>query len=125
MIQDKRISCADALYHPFLDDGRIRYHTFLCSCCITHMGSRHFCRELEPSSSHKFDPMYERELTSLSKAKCETTIIIVPSLCKSLMLFYMYLLQFNYTNTFALPTLIRHPCLLTEAPNTITSFKGE
>lgn len=66
---DKRISCANALYHPFLDDGRIRYHTFLCSCCMTHMGSRHFCKELEPSSSHRFDPMYERELTSLNKAK--------------------------------------------------------
>lgn len=81
-MQDKRISCANALYHPFLDDGRIRYHTFLCSCCMTRFSSRHFCRDLEPSSTHKFDPMYERELTSLSKAKRKNATM--PLSCQNL-----------------------------------------
>ena len=75
--QDKRISCLNALCHPFLDDGRIRFHTFLCSCCVTWLGSRQFCRELEPSCPFKFDPSYERELTSLNKAKCEWLLFTV------------------------------------------------
>lgn len=66
---DKRISCVDALYHPLLEDGRVRYHTFLCQCCQTVSGSRHFSGELEPSATKKFNPSYERELTSVPKAK--------------------------------------------------------
>jgi len=66
----RRLSCMDALFHPFLEDGRIRYHTFLCSCCHTTVTStRQFCRDLEPSATIKFDPSYERELTSIVNAK--------------------------------------------------------
>lgn len=67
----KRLSCMDALYHPFLEEGRIRYHTFLCSCCHTPSagGGREFCRDLEPGSPKKFDPGYERELSTIAKAK--------------------------------------------------------
>lgn len=69
-MQGKRLSCVDALYHPFLEDGRIRYHTFLCSCCHTNMnGTRRFCRELEPAATEKFDPSYEKELISIVTAK--------------------------------------------------------
>lgn len=70
-LQEKRISCVDALYHPFLEEGRIRYHSFLCSCCHTTAsnGTRHFCRDFEPSSHKKFDPSYEKELTTITKAK--------------------------------------------------------
>ena len=69
--QSKRLSCMDALYHPFLEEGRIRYHTFLCSCCHTPStgGGRKFCRDLEPGSPKKFDPGYERELSTIAKAK--------------------------------------------------------
>ena len=69
-MQGKRLSCVDALYHPFLEDGRIRYHTFLCSCCHTSVnGTRQFCRELEPAATKKFDPSYEKELVSIVTAK--------------------------------------------------------
>ena len=26
------MSAANALTHPFLDEGRLRYHTYMCSC---------------------------------------------------------------------------------------------
>ena len=31
----KRISVTDALSHPYLDEGRLRYHTCMCTCCKT------------------------------------------------------------------------------------------
>lgn len=69
-LQEKRISCVDALFHPFLEDGKMRYHTYLCSCCHTSSnGGRVFARELEPSASFKFDFSYEKELTSIAKAR--------------------------------------------------------
>jgi nemo like kinase len=68
----KRISCVDALDHPYLEDGRMRYHTFLCSCCRgSGAASRQYCTDLEPLASKRFDPSYERELTTLCKAKAE------------------------------------------------------
>ena len=68
--QEKRISCVDALYHPFLDDGRIRYHTFLCTCCTTGpVGGRQFAQVLEPSAPDLFDFSYEKDLVSIPKAK--------------------------------------------------------
>lgn len=73
---EKRISCVDALYHPFLDDGRMRYHSFLCSCCHAIGGGagtagRQYCQELEPVAKKKFDPSYEKELSTLPKAKAQ------------------------------------------------------
>lgn len=60
----------DALFHPFLEDGKMRYHTYLCSCCHTPVnGGRNFALELEPSASFKFDSSYEKELTSIAKAR--------------------------------------------------------
>ena len=64
------MSCVDVLVHPFLEDGRMRYHTSLCSCCRTNLsGSRQFTSDLEPSSLQQFDPSYEKELNTISKAK--------------------------------------------------------
>lgn len=69
---EKRISCVDALFHPFLEDGKMRYHTYLCSCCHTSSnGGRVFARELEPSASFTFDFSYEKELTSIAKARAQ------------------------------------------------------
>lgn len=68
-LQEKRISCVNALFHPFLEDGKMRYHTYLCSCCHTSASGRNFARDLEPSASFKFDSSYEKELTSIAKAR--------------------------------------------------------
>ena len=70
--QNKRITCVDALFHPFLEDGRMRFHTFLCSCCHSPSGlggSRHYCHDLEPLASEMFDSTYEKGLTTIAKAK--------------------------------------------------------
>ena len=68
----KRLSCSDALVHPFLEDGKMRYHTYLCSCCHTSAnGTREFTGEFEPSASYKFDPSYEKDLTSIARARGE------------------------------------------------------
>ncbi len=50
----------------------MRYHTYLCPCCHTSAnGGRNFARDLEPSASFKFDSSYEKELTSIAKARGE------------------------------------------------------
>ena len=40
--QTKRISCSDALSHPYLDEGRLRYHSCMCDCCINTISGRHY-----------------------------------------------------------------------------------
>ena len=68
--QEKRITCMDALYHPYLEEGRVRYHTYLCSCCYTDTcGFHHYAPILEPSAAFSFNQDYEREFGSLSTVK--------------------------------------------------------
>ena len=41
----KRLSCSEALCHPYLEEGRMRYHSFLCNCCFhSKEGIITFCR---------------------------------------------------------------------------------
>ena len=70
---EKRTLCVDELFdHPFLEGGRIHYHTFLCSCCHgAGRATRQYCHDLEPVAKKKFDPSYERELSTLTKAKAQ------------------------------------------------------
>merc|ERR1712051_142567 len=35
---DKRIGVVEALNHPYLDEGRLRYHSCMCSCCTNTAG---------------------------------------------------------------------------------------
>ncbi len=51
----------------------MRYHTYLCSCCRTlPNGSKDFTGDFEPSAGFKFDPSYEKELTSIARAKSKS-----------------------------------------------------
>ena len=44
----KRIGAERALSHHYLEDGRLRYHSCMCRCCVPlHVGGRHFAAELE------------------------------------------------------------------------------
>ena len=61
-----RISCLDALSHPYLDEGRLYYHTSLCSCCHTRRRLRVYSKDLEPSSCHLFDSSYEDSIMSVT-----------------------------------------------------------
>merc|ERR1712008_637729 len=35
---EKRVNVVEALNHPYLDEGRLRYHSCMCTCC-TNNGS--------------------------------------------------------------------------------------
>lgn len=69
-LQDKRISVVDALAHPYLDEGRLRYHSCMCKCCYTTAsGMRQYTSELETTASQPFDDHWEKKLTSIQQVK--------------------------------------------------------
>ncbi|XP_023176285.2 serine/threonine-protein kinase NLK2 [Drosophila hydei] len=69
---DKRISVTDALAHPYLDEGRLRYHSCMCKCCFTtSAGMRQYTADFEPSAGQPFDDLWERKLTSVQQVKEE------------------------------------------------------
>lgn len=75
-IQDKRISVTDALAHPYMDEGRLRYHSCMCKCCFTtSSGMRQYTNEFEPTTAQPFDDLWERKLTSVQQVKGEIFLI--------------------------------------------------
>ncbi|XP_023230246.1 serine/threonine-protein kinase NLK-like [Centruroides sculpturatus] len=66
---DKRISCTDALSHPYLEEGRLRYHSCMCCCCQTTTAGRHYVSDFEPIAPHPFDDSFERNLSSVHQVK--------------------------------------------------------
>ncbi|KOX68492.1 Serine/threonine-protein kinase NLK [Melipona quadrifasciata] len=69
---DKRITVVDALAHPYLDEGRLRYHSCMCTCCYTTSGGlRQYTGDFEPATSHPFDDLWERKLTTVQQVKEE------------------------------------------------------
>uniref|UniRef100_A0A8C7DEQ4 Mitogen-activated protein kinase n=1 Tax=Oncorhynchus kisutch TaxID=8019 RepID=A0A8C7DEQ4_ONCKI len=71
----KRISAKDALAHPYLDEGRLRYHTCMCKCCYTTSSGRVYTSEFEPVTNPKFDDGFEKNLTSVRQVKGELTLV--------------------------------------------------
>uniref|UniRef100_A0A8C7XD00 Mitogen-activated protein kinase n=1 Tax=Oryzias sinensis TaxID=183150 RepID=A0A8C7XD00_9TELE len=65
----KRISAKDALAHPYLDEGRLRYHTCMCKCCYTTSSGRVYTSDFEPVTNAKFDDGFEKNLTSVRQVK--------------------------------------------------------
>ena len=68
-IQAKRISAKDALAHPYLDEGRLRYHTCMCKCCYTTSSGRVYTSDFEPVTNPKFDDGFEKNLSSVRQVK--------------------------------------------------------
>ena len=67
---EKRMNVTEALNHPYLDEGRLRYHSCMCSCCATtRSGMRQYVTDFEPVSERTFDDSWERELTCVAKVK--------------------------------------------------------
>ncbi|KAK8751110.1 hypothetical protein OTU49_013061, partial [Cherax quadricarinatus] len=67
---DKRLTVTEALGHPYLDEGRLRYHSCMCTCCApTSCGGRQYTHDFEPTASHAFDDTWENELRSMSQVK--------------------------------------------------------
>lgn len=72
LLKDKRISVTDALAHPYLDEGRLRYHSCMCKCCFTtSAGMRQYVVDFEPTASQPFDDYWERKMTSVQQVKGE------------------------------------------------------
>ncbi|KPP68974.1 serine/threonine-protein kinase NLK-like, partial [Scleropages formosus] len=65
----KRISAKDALAHPYLDEGRLRYHTCMCKCCCSTSSGRAYTSDFEPVTNPKFDDGFEKNLTSVRQVK--------------------------------------------------------
>ena len=66
----KRISVVDALAHPYLEEGRLRYHSCMCKCCYSAPpAARHYSPDLEPVAPHAFHDGWERKLTSVHQVK--------------------------------------------------------
>ncbi|KAH0626396.1 hypothetical protein JD844_001354 [Phrynosoma platyrhinos] len=65
----KRISAKDALSHPYLDEGRLRYHTCMCTCCFSVSSGRVYTSDFEPRADPMFDGSYEKNLTSVWQVK--------------------------------------------------------
>ncbi|XP_053729413.1 serine/threonine-protein kinase NLK isoform X2 [Synchiropus splendidus] len=65
----KRISAKDALAHPYLDEGRLRYHTCMCKCCSTTSSGRVYTTDFEPVSNPKFDDSFEKNMSSVRQVK--------------------------------------------------------
>ncbi|XP_015257246.1 PREDICTED: serine/threonine-protein kinase NLK [Cyprinodon variegatus] len=68
-LESKRISAKDALAHPYLDEGRLRYHTCMCKCCYTTSSGRVYTSDFEPVTNSKFDDGFEKNLTSVRQVK--------------------------------------------------------
>lgn len=80
LFQDKRITVTDALAHPYLDEGRLRYHSCMCKCCFTtSAGMRQYTADFEPSAGQPFDDLWERKLTSVQQVKGK--IYLLMELC--------------------------------------------
>lgn len=91
--QDKRINVVDALAHPYLDDGRLRYHSCMCKCCYysgngntngtngatgtggapgstpSQPAMRQYTLEFEPVTPTPFTDTWEKKLTSVHQVK--------------------------------------------------------
>ncbi|CAO4369477.1 unnamed protein product [Caenorhabditis nigoni] len=65
---DERISVEEALRHPYLEEGRLRFHSCMCSCCYTkpNVPSRIFSQDLDPAHESPFDPKWEKDMSRLS-----------------------------------------------------------
>jgi nemo like kinase len=65
----KPLSVMDALSHPYLDEGRLRYHTCMCSCCTTTSSGRQYADEFEPCAPMPYDLSYEDRLYTVHQVK--------------------------------------------------------
>lgn len=61
----------DALVHPYIDEGRLRYHSCMCKCCFTVplTGLRHFCMDYETVAPQTFDDKWEKKMSNVQQVK--------------------------------------------------------
>lgn len=66
---EKRIKATDALAHPYLDEGRLRYHACMCKCCYSTNSGRRYTSDFEPICAQPFSYRFEDSLTSCTRVK--------------------------------------------------------
>lgn len=66
---EKRIKATDALAHPYLDEGRLRYHACMCTCCYSTNSGRRYTSDFEPTCPQPFSYEFEDSLTSCHRVK--------------------------------------------------------
>ncbi|XP_064620351.1 serine/threonine-protein kinase NLK-like [Lineus longissimus] len=66
---EKRITAIDALAHPYLEEGRLRYHSCMCKCCQNTSAGRQYCAEFESICTHPFSYAFEDDLTSVQRVR--------------------------------------------------------
>ncbi|CDQ79641.1 unnamed protein product [Oncorhynchus mykiss] len=76
----KRISGSDALSHPYLDEGRLRYHTCMCQCCYSVPSGRVYTRDFEPPADRNFSHSYDNSLLSVWQGKGRSYLVLFPLL---------------------------------------------
>ena len=70
VMKERRITAANALYHPYLEDGRLRYHSCMCRCCNRDIDGRTlFSDDLEPCHPQPFISRFEKELVSMMRVR--------------------------------------------------------
>jgi nemo like kinase len=71
-VKAKRVSVEEALTHPYLDEGKLRFHSCMCRCCRTSSaGLRIYAADLEPCAEHPFDDRWEKKVVSMHLIKEE------------------------------------------------------
>lgn len=67
----KRISAVNALMHPYVEEGRIRYHACMCSCCPNALlsFSVQSIEDFEPVCQKPFQMNFEDRLSSKAEIK--------------------------------------------------------
>uniref|UniRef100_A0A914V923 Serine/threonine kinase NLK n=1 Tax=Plectus sambesii TaxID=2011161 RepID=A0A914V923_9BILA len=64
---EKRVTVDEALAHPYLEEGRMRFHSCMCSCCYTAANSnRVFTSTFDSAHEEPFDVKWEKDLSRLS-----------------------------------------------------------
>ncbi|CAD5215034.1 unnamed protein product [Bursaphelenchus okinawaensis] len=61
----KRYNVFQALSSPYLDEGRMRFHSCMCSCC-THKRDQRMVRDLDPEHKLPFSSQWEKDLSRFS-----------------------------------------------------------
>ena len=56
-------------FSSFVSDGRLRFHSCMCSCCSTVNGKRLFTFNCEPIPINAFNDSYQLGINTISQAK--------------------------------------------------------
>jgi len=72
------VTVAAALSHPYVDEGRLRYHTCMCHCCPNLPDGVRYTGDAEPVCPTPFHYVFEDELNSISRVKGVYVITFLP-----------------------------------------------